>query len=81
MQVSRSLVPPTRRILLCTTLRDLSVEDFLIPDALREEVFCQLGEKVVSRKMDFNIGYFSFKHNAKNNDQDAKDAYEMLKKA
>jgi len=66
------------------TLGDLSVEDFLIPDALREEVFCQLGQKVVSRNIDFHIGYFSSRHNVKNwinSNQDAKDACEMLKKA
>ena len=62
-------------------LRNLSAEDFLTPDTLREEVFHQLGENVVSRKMDFHIGYF--KHNVKiwiNNNQDSKEAWETLEK-
>ena len=56
-------------------------EDFLTPDTLREEVFHQLGENVVSRKMDFRIGYF--KRNVKiwiNKDQDSKEAWETLEK-
>ena len=63
------------------TLRSLSAEDFLTPDTLREEVFHQLGENVVSRKMDFCIGYF--KRNVKiwiNNNQDSKEAWETLDK-
>ena len=61
------------------TLRGLSAEDFLTPDALREEVFHRLGENAVSRKMDFRIGYF--KHNVEiwiNNHQDLKEDCETL---
>ena len=59
-------------------LRGLSAEDL---DTLREEVFHQLRENVVSRKMDFCIDYF--KGNVKiwiNNDQDSKEARETHEK-
>ena len=62
-------------------LRSLSAEEFLTSDTRREEAFHQLGENVVSRKIDFHICYF--KHNVKvgiNNDQDSKEACETLKK-
>lgn len=61
------------------TLRSISAEHFVSPDTLREEIFCQLGETVVSSKRDFHMGYFS--RNVKlwiNNKQDSKDACKTL---
>lgn len=52
----------------------------MTPDTVREEVFHQLGETVVSRKMDFRTGYFSRNVVIWINDQDSEDARERLKK-
>ena len=60
-------------------LRGITAEHFTQPNTLREEIFRQLGEAVVSRRMDFHIGYFN--RNVKlwiNNKQDSRDACKIL---
>ena len=39
------------------TLRDLAEDDLSSPKSVKEVIFVQVGEDIVSRKLDFQVGF------------------------
>ena len=60
------------------TLRDLTEEDLTSLESIKQAIFVQVGENVVSRKLNFQLGYI--KRSRKiwiNNERDIQDALEI----
>ena len=74
------LNPQNKKDYTMFTLRDLTEDDLSSPESIKEAIFVQVGEDVVSRKLDFQVGFT--KKSQKmwiNNDRDIRDALEILK--
>ena len=73
------LNPQNKRDYTMFTLRDLTEEDLISPESIKEAIFGQVGDDV-SRKLDFQVGYT--KKSQKiwiNNERDIKEASDILK--
>ena len=67
------LNPQNERIALCLPTED----DLSSPKSIKEAIFVQTGEDVVSRKLDFQVGFTKKSHKMWiNNDRDTCDALE-----
>ena len=80
---SLKVISPTKKKdFTMFTLRNLTEKDINTPISIKETLFEQVGESVVSRKLDFPVGYYH--KSAKlwlNNEQDVQDALAILKKS
>ena len=76
------LNPTNKKQFTMFTLRNLTAEDINSPVSVKEAIFGQVGERVVSRKLDFPVGFYH--KSAKlwlNNEQDVQDAFATLKQS
>ena len=76
------LNPTNKKDFTMFTLRNLTAEDINTPISVKEAVFEQVGEGIVSRKLDFQVGFCN--KSAKmwlNNEQDVQDALAILKQS
>ena len=72
------LNPLNKKKFVMHTLRDFPC-DLETPDELREEIFCQCGEEVVSGQLNFDIGYFTMSNKYwVNSEKDLADAWSLL---
>ena len=51
------LNPQNKKDYTMFTLRDLTEEDLSSPNSIKEAIFVQVGEDIVSRKLDFQVGF------------------------
>ena len=74
------LNPQNKRDYTMFTLRDLTEEDLISPESIKEAIFGQVGEDVVSKKLDFQVGYTKKSQKTWINDErDIKEAWDILK--
>ena len=74
------LNPQNKKDYTMFTLRDLTEEDLSSPNSIKEAIFVQVGEDIVSRKLDFQVGFTIKSHKMWiNNDRDIHDVLEILK--
>lgn len=74
--------PTNKKDFVMYTLRNFSTVDISTPGCLKEIVFKQVGETVVSSKLNFPVGYYQKSSKLWiNNDQDVQDALALLKRS